>query len=55
MEGEHIQIRMAYLNHGVGEDLQELLHLEARWPLMRLRELRLHRVIGVRSELGRHE
>ena len=58
MEGEHIQIRMAYLNHGVGEDLQELFYLEGRWLLMRLWELKLHRGIGFRGderELGCHD
>ena len=29
------------LKHGVGEDLQELLHLEGGWPLRRVWELRL--------------
>ena len=48
----------ADLKHSVGENLQELLHLEVGWSLMRLRELRLHRGIGFRGgrmELGRHE
>ena len=27
-EGEHNLIRVADLNHSIGEDLQELLHLE---------------------------
>ena len=56
--GEHSLVRVADLKHGVGEDLQELLHLEGGWPLRRLRELRLHRGIdfdGDGRELGRHE
>ena len=46
------------MKHNVGEDLQELLHLELGWLLMRLQELGLHRRIdfgGDMTELGRHE
>ena len=51
-------VSRADLKHSVGEDSQELLHLEVGWPLMRLRELRLHRGItfeGNERDLGRHE
>ena len=51
-------VRVADLKHGVGEELQELLHLEGGCPLRRLRELRLHRGIDFDDdgrELGRHE
>ena len=51
-------VRVADLKHGIGENLQELLHLEGGWPFMRLRQLKLHRGIGFdddRRELGRHE
>ena len=45
------------LKHNVGEESQELLHLEVGWPLMRLWELRLDRGLdfGDGRELGRYE
>ena len=49
---------MVDLNHGVGEDLWELLHLEGWWALVRLRELELHKGITFRGhtrEMGGHE
>ena len=52
-------IRMVDLKHGIGEDLQELFHLEGRWSAT-------HEVVGTQAdrginfggdlrELGRHE
>ena len=38
------------LKHNVGEESQELLHLEVGWPLMRLQELRLHRGIDFKGD-----
>ena len=57
-EGEHSLVHVADLKHEVGKDLQELLHLEGGWPLMRLREFMMHRGIvfnGDGRQLGRHE
>ena len=51
-------VHVADLKHEVGKDLQELLHLEGGWPLMRLREFMMHRGIvfnGDGRQLGRHE
>ena len=46
-EGEHSLICVVDLKHGVGEELEELLHLERGWSFVRLRELGLHHSIGV--------
>ena len=57
-EGEHSLIRVVDLKHGVGDELQELLHLERGRSFVRLRELGLHWGIGVGGggrELGCHE
>ena len=55
---EHSLICVAVLKHGLGDELQELLHLERGRSFVRLRELGLHRGIGVGGggrELGCHE
>ena len=57
-EGEHRLICVADFKHGVADELQELLHSERGRSFVRLRELRLHRGIGVGGggrELGCHE
>ena len=57
-EGEHSLIGLVDLKHGVGEEQQELPHLKVGRPLMRLRELWLHRGIGFGGDgmqWGHHE